>query len=84
MADAVEKLPLAMKTAPGENTGVIYRIVPDGDSYLINIVNYETAPRRVTLSGTKGKLTDLIAARPSAFEFELKPLELRFLRFLPE
>lgn len=73
-----------MKTAPGENTGVIYRIVPDGDSYLINIVNYETAPRRVTLSGTKGKLTDLVAARPSASEFELKPLELRVFRFIPE
>ena len=84
MADAVEKLPLAMTTAPGENTGVICRIVQDGDSYLLNIVNYETAPRRVTLSGAKGKLTDLVAAQPSAFEFDLKPLELRFLRFIPE
>ena len=84
LADLEETLPLRMEVSPGENTGVICRIVPDGNSFLVNIANYETAARRIELTGAKGTLTDLIAARPADFSFELKPLEVRFLRFQPE
>ncbi len=82
LANAAQSLPLTMKTTP-ENTGVIYRIVPDKEGYLLNIVNYERTPSKIFLAGAAGKLTDLITTGDAPFEFELKPLELRFLRFTP-
>ena len=84
LADQAESLPLHMSVADGENSGVIYRIVSDGKAYLINIANYETVPRHVMFSKANGTLSDLVTTYPAEFAFELKPLEVRFLRFQPE
>lgn len=79
---SIEALPVELKVDhAGGNDGVFFRMVPAGDgSWLVNIVNYNREPRRITLTGD-GTFRDLLAEREFVPALELPPLKPLLLRF---
>lgn len=79
----VNKLPFQASAGAKGMDGILFRAVPGGNgAYLVNIMNCNHDPRKITLSGT-GSWYDLIAEEPGSHECTLRPRELRLLRFTP-
>ncbi|MBS1368628.1 MAG: hypothetical protein HPZ91_01615 [Lentisphaeria bacterium] len=79
--DAISPLPVTLRAEGGDTDGIFFRMVPDHDgSWLVNIVNYNREPRRITLSGG-GTFRDLLAEKPFEPSPELAPLKPLFLRY---
>ena len=81
--DATTPLPFRLAVRDGAGgEGLYLRCVPDGDAYLINLVNYGKNARKLNFSGT-GTFRDLLREETFEPEFELPPQKPLLLRFLP-
>jgi len=82
ITETVAPLPVRLAVDhPEGNDGLFFRMVPDGENaWLVNVVNYNFAPRHLRLEGN-GEWRDLL--RPGTFspELDLAPLKPLFLRF---
>jgi len=78
--DPVSPLPVSLTAVGAPDTrGVYFRAVPDGNDYVINLVNYNKTPVKLKLSAD-GKLYDLINERDFKSDVELPPLQPLLLR----
>ena len=65
------------------NAGVVWRMVPDGNSWLMNLVNYNFHARRLKVKIPDDmKITNLITGKTQAKEFDLKPLQPLLLKII--
>jgi len=82
--DKAVTLPVTLTPVGAADTrGVFFRVVPDGDGYLINLVNYNRGPVKLKISGN-GSFYDLLKDEAFRPEFELSPLRPMLLRFTPQ
>ena len=80
LLDESSPLPFQLRVDGPDRDGLFFRAVPDRDGWLVNVVNYNREPRRITLSGD-GEFYDLMAERPLESTGELAPLAPMFFRF---
>lgn len=76
--ESVERIPFKVTPA---TPGVFFRAVPaeEAGEWLIVLVNYNADPVKLKFEGARN-LTDLIAEKSTAPEFELKPMQILLLR----
>ena len=74
----MERIPFKVTPA---TPGVFFRAVPaeEAGEWLIVLVNYNADPVKLKFEGARN-LTDLIAEKSTAPEFELKPMQILLLR----